>query len=85
MVLNDEARELLIDKGFNPDYGARPLRRALEHDIEDPLAEELLRGTFEDKNMIRVTVEEGKLAFEADMVEESEDAEAEAEPAAASA
>jgi ATP-dependent Clp protease ATP-binding subunit ClpC len=69
LELTDEARELLIDKGFNPEFGARPLRRAIEHFIEDPLAEELLLGTFNGKETITVRVEEKegekKLAFDA--------------------
>ena len=47
----------MIDKGYNPDYGARPLRRAIENLIEDPLAEEILRGTFKGKDKVYVGVE----------------------------
>jgi ATP-dependent Clp protease ATP-binding subunit ClpC len=54
--LTDEAKEFLIKKGSNTDYGARPLRRAIESFIEDPLAEELLKGEFNGKDTIRVTV-----------------------------
>ncbi|HEX6961155.1 MAG TPA: ATP-dependent Clp protease ATP-binding subunit [Lacipirellula sp.] len=54
--LADEAKEFLIKKGSNTDYGARPLRRAIESFIEDPLAEELLKGEFNGKDTIRVTV-----------------------------
>ncbi|MCM2374470.1 ATP-dependent Clp protease ATP-binding subunit [Aporhodopirellula aestuarii] len=56
LELTDEAKEFLIKKGSNLDYGARPLRRALEQRIEDPLGEELLRGTFEGKDTIVITV-----------------------------
>ena len=52
--LSDEAKEFLIKKGSNTDYGARPLRRAIESFIEDPLAEELLKGEFNGKDTIRV-------------------------------
>ncbi len=65
LVLTDEAKEFLISKGSNLDYGARPLRRAIESRIEDPLAEELLRGAFEGKNTIVVGAikdDEGKIA-----------------------
>jgi ATP-dependent Clp protease ATP-binding subunit ClpC len=65
LELTDEAKEFLIKKGSNLDYGARPLRRALEQRIEDPLAEELLRGTFEGKDTITIGVikdDEGKVA-----------------------
>ncbi|MAI71975.1 MAG: NDP-hexose 4-ketoreductase [Rhodopirellula sp.] len=53
--LTDEAKEFLVTKGSNLDYGARPLRRSLEQRIEDPLSEELLRGAFEGKDTIVVT------------------------------
>ena len=59
--LSDDSRGFIIDKGEMDDgldYGARPLRRSVERFIEDPLSEELLRGTFEGKNVIRVTVKE---------------------------
>jgi ATP-dependent Clp protease ATP-binding subunit ClpC len=61
LELDEAAREFLITKGNegeNLDYGARPLRRSVEMFIEDPLAEELLRGSFEGKNLIRVVVKE---------------------------
>jgi ATP-dependent Clp protease ATP-binding subunit ClpC len=56
LELTDEAKEFLIKKGSNTDYGARPLRRAIESFVEDPLAEELLKGEFNGKDMIRVAV-----------------------------
>lgn len=55
MELDQAAKDFLIDKGFNPDYGARPLRRAISTYVEDPLSESLLSGAFEGKNMIVVT------------------------------
>jgi ATP-dependent Clp protease ATP-binding subunit ClpC len=55
--MSDEAKEFLIAKGYNPDYGARPLRRAIENLIENPLAEELLRGSFQGKEVVQVLVE----------------------------
>ena len=58
LVLTDEARELIIKKGSNLDYGARPLRRAIENLIEDPLSEEILKGEFKGKNTITVRVRE---------------------------
>ncbi len=56
LELNDEAREFLIDKGYNPDFGARPLRRAIEHHVEDPISEEILRGNYDNVTRIVVTV-----------------------------
>jgi ATP-dependent Clp protease ATP-binding subunit ClpC len=57
LVMTDDAKEFVIAKGFNPDYGARPLRRSIENFIEDPLSEEILRGTFKGKDRITVRVE----------------------------
>jgi ATP-dependent Clp protease ATP-binding subunit ClpC len=64
LELTDDAKKFLIKKGTNLDYGARPLRRALENYVEDPLSEELLKGSFEGKNKIVVEAlrdEDGKL------------------------
>ncbi|MCA9141241.1 MAG: ATP-dependent Clp protease ATP-binding subunit [Planctomycetales bacterium] len=54
LELTDAAKEFLIKKGTDLDYGARPLRRAIENRIEDPLSEELLRGTFQGMDTIVV-------------------------------
>jgi ATP-dependent Clp protease ATP-binding subunit ClpC len=54
LELTDEAKQFLIKKGSDTDFGARPLRRALENYIEDPVSEELLKGEFEGKDTIRV-------------------------------
>ena len=61
LILSDEARGFVIDKGEvddGLDYGARPLRRSVERFIEDPLSEELLRGTFDGQNVIRIDLVE---------------------------
>ena len=55
----------MIEKGYDPTYGARPMRRAVERYLEDPLAEELLRGGVKAGDMVQVTVENGKLVFKA--------------------
>ncbi|MBN1795908.1 MAG: ATP-dependent Clp protease ATP-binding subunit [Sedimentisphaerales bacterium] len=66
-----QAKEFLIDKGYNPEFGARPLRRAIEHYIEDPLSEAMLRGEFKDKNLIKIDVlDEEHLKFEGVKVKE---------------
>jgi ATP-dependent Clp protease ATP-binding subunit ClpC len=54
--ITPEAKEFLMDKGYSPDFGARPLRRAIEHNVEDPLAEDILRGAFKGKDLIKITV-----------------------------
>jgi ATP-dependent Clp protease ATP-binding subunit ClpC len=56
LELSTAAKEFLIDKGYNPEFGARPLRRAIEHYIEDPLSEAVLRGEFKGKNVIKIDV-----------------------------
>ena len=67
MELDQAAKDFLIDKGYNPDFGARPLRRALGTYIEDPLAENLLSGDFHEGQTISVTRREDEehLRFEA--------------------
>ncbi len=63
MHLSDAARQFLIGKGFDPLYGARPLRRAVERFLEDPLAEEVLRGHINRSEVVEVTVVDDKLKF----------------------
>jgi ATP-dependent Clp protease ATP-binding subunit ClpC len=73
LVMTDEAKEVLIDKGSNTEYGARPLRRTIEHLLEDPLAEDLLRGSFAGKDTITVSViekdGEKRLIFESSLTQ----------------
>jgi ATP-dependent Clp protease ATP-binding subunit ClpC len=56
--ITEEAKEFLVEKGTNADFGARPLRRAIEQHVEDPLSEEILRGAFKGKDLIRITVKD---------------------------
>src|SRR5262249_13691257 len=63
LILDDKAKDFLVEKGYDPTYGARPMRRAVERYLEDPLAEDILRGKFHDKSPILVTVEQDKLVF----------------------
>ena len=58
LVLTDEAKKFLVKKGSNLDFGARPLRRAIENFVEDPLSEELLKGEFQGKDTITIQVTE---------------------------
>ncbi|MCU0722271.1 MAG: ATP-dependent Clp protease ATP-binding subunit [Planctomycetes bacterium] len=64
LELTEEAKEFLIAQGFNPDFGARPLRRAIEKFIEDPLSESILRGEFKDANVINVRLKDGHPYFD---------------------
>ena len=65
LTLTDQAREFIIDSGSNLEFGARPLRRALERLIEDPLSEEILRGAFVERPHVRVKVKDSHLFFDA--------------------
>ena len=64
LVLDEKAKDFLVEKGFDPTYGARPMRRAVERYLEDPMAEEILKGTLHGNEPIKVTVENDKLKFE---------------------
>jgi ATP-dependent Clp protease ATP-binding subunit ClpC len=76
LTLSSEANQFLIKKGSNLDFGARPLRRAIENCVEDPLSEELLKGEFEGKDTITIEVKEvgGKkqLIFQGSVTEPAE-------------
>jgi ATP-dependent Clp protease ATP-binding subunit ClpB len=61
--LSDAARDKLADAGFDPVYGARPLKRAIQQQVENPLAQEILRGKFKQGDVIRVSVDEDRLDF----------------------
>ena len=63
LVLDDQARGLLVEKGHDPEYGARPMRRAVERYLEDPLAEEILRGNLTDGEPVAVSADDGELTF----------------------
>ncbi len=73
LTMSDEALEFLIDKGYDQHYGARPLRRAIESYLEDPLSEEVLQGKFEGKKHVKAKVQDNKLIFD-EVVESPEPA-----------
>ncbi len=64
LELTDAAKELLAEAGWDPAYGARPLKRALQRLVENPLAQRLLGGEFADGDTIRVDAQNGELVFE---------------------
>jgi ATP-dependent Clp protease ATP-binding subunit ClpC len=72
LTLAQEARDLLAEKGFDPAYGARPMRRAVERYLEDPLAESLLRGDVKAGDLVNVIRKEGseELVFQSSRPEE---------------
>ncbi len=61
--LTPAATDFLIEKGYDPNFGARPLRRAVEKFLQDPLAEEILRGGIKPSETVEVIVVDGKLVF----------------------
>ena len=63
LELDDAAKDFLVEKGYDPQYGARPMRRAVEKYLEDSLAEEILRGNVQPGEPIRVTSDKVKLVF----------------------
>ncbi|MGE5272231.1 MAG: ATP-dependent chaperone ClpB [Verrucomicrobiota bacterium] len=64
LELTDEAKELIAEAGWDPTYGARPLKRALQRMVENPLALRLLEGGFGEGDTVRVDAEDGELVFE---------------------
>src|SRR5438876_1791317 len=74
LQLDDKAKDLLVSKGYDPQYGARPMRRAVERSLEDPLAEEILKGAFHEGEPILVSVENDHLTFSQKAAAAAEDA-----------
>jgi ATP-dependent Clp protease ATP-binding subunit ClpB len=64
LELTDAAKEAVTEAGWDPTYGARPLKRALQRLVENPLALRLLEGDFAEGDTVRVDSREGELAFE---------------------
>jgi ATP-dependent Clp protease ATP-binding subunit ClpB len=64
LTLDDAARDLLGEAGFDPVYGARPLKRAIQQQIENPLAQRILKSEFAPGNHIRATVRDGQIVFD---------------------
>ena len=63
LTIDDKAKDFLVNKGYDPNYGARPMRRSVERFLEDPLAEEILKGNLHENDPIQVTMENDKLVF----------------------
>ena len=61
LTVADEVKKFLVEREFDPEYGARPLRRAVERLIEDPLAEQLLKGAFAEASGVRVELDNQKI------------------------
>src|SRR4029077_14743743 len=63
LQLDEKAKDFLVSKGYDPQYGARPMRRAVERALEDPLAEEILKGNLHDGEPVLVSAEGDRLTF----------------------
>jgi ATP-dependent Clp protease ATP-binding subunit ClpC len=63
LQLDEKAKDFLVSRGYDPQYGARPMRRAVERSLEDPLAEEILKGAFHEGEPIQVSVDGDHLTF----------------------
>ncbi len=63
LVLTEKAKEFLAEKGFDPDYGARPLKRAIQNYIQNPLSLKLLEERFSDEDLIEVDLENKEISF----------------------
>src|SRR5581483_2556736 len=63
LTLDEKAKDFLVQKGYDPNYGARPMRRSVERFLEDPMAEEILKGNLHENDPVQVTVENDKLVF----------------------
>ena len=64
LELTDAAKALLAEAGFDPVYGARPLKRAIQHMVQDPLAVKILEGTVTEGGRIRVDAGDGEIVFD---------------------
>lgn len=62
--LTEPALQKIAEAGFDPVYGARPLKRAIQQEIENPLSKLILQGKFGPKDVIRVDAQNGKLVFD---------------------
>jgi ATP-dependent Clp protease ATP-binding subunit ClpB len=64
LQVSDEAKRYLAEQGYDPVFGARPLRRAIQRELQDPLAKEMLEGKFQDGDTVSVELQDGRLSFE---------------------
>jgi len=63
LQFDEKAKDFLVGKGYDPQYGARPMRRAVERSLEDPLAEEILKGSFHEGEPVLVSADGERLSF----------------------
>jgi ATP-dependent Clp protease ATP-binding subunit ClpC len=70
LQLDDEAREYLAEKGYDPNLGARPLRRVIQTEVEDSLSEGVLEGRFGEGDTVLAYMRDGEIAFRSEETEE---------------
>ena len=63
ITLDSKAKDYLVEKGFEPEFGARPLKRVIQRDIENKLAEEILQGKIADGNKVKISCKSDKIVF----------------------
>ncbi len=63
LALSTDVKEYLANQGYDPVYGARPLKRAIQKHLLDPLSMEVLEGNFKDGDVIRADITDGKMVF----------------------
>ncbi|HUS71333.1 MAG TPA: ATP-dependent chaperone ClpB [Anaerolineae bacterium] len=69
LQVSEEAKRYLAQEGFDPVFGARPLKRVIQRQLQDPLAREMLEGNFNEGETVRVVLRDGQLAFEKAVLE----------------
>ena len=69
--IDDKARTWLANRGYDPTYGARPLKRVIQKSVQDPLAEQILAGTIRDGQTVRISVRGGALEVNGRAVKEA--------------
>ena len=63
LEISEEAKAHLVDKGYDKEYGARPMRRTIQRQVEDKLSEEILKGNISDNGKVKITLVDGQLDF----------------------
>jgi len=64
LQITDEAKLFVANSGFDADFGARPLRRAIQRLIENPLAEYILQGKYQSGSTVHISVQDNELVFD---------------------
>jgi ATP-dependent Clp protease ATP-binding subunit ClpC len=72
LQVTDAAKSLLADEGYDPDYGARPLRRVIQYRVEDTMSDDLLAGKFQEGSKVIVDAEDSKIVLKAEPKEQEE-------------